>query len=118
MTRSVFNREDIARQRSGRSETALPLRCCSAIFQATYCAVVVVESASDDDFVKEDAMILAALFAVIAIVMLCSLLITLTIYALPLYVGLTVGIWVHSSGAGMHQARVAAAIMPPESPRS
>jgi hypothetical protein len=62
--------------------------------------VVVVESASDDDFVKEDAVILAALFAVIAIVLLCSLLITLTIYALPFYVGLTVGIWVHSNGTG------------------
>lgn len=46
-------------------------------------------------------MILAALFAVFAIAMLCSLLITLTIYALPFYVGLTVGIWVHSSGAGL-----------------
>jgi hypothetical protein len=63
--------------------------------------VEVVESASDDDFVKEDAMILAALFAVIAIVLLCSLLITLTIYALPFYVGLTVGIWAHSSGTGV-----------------
>ena len=46
-------------------------------------------------------MILAALFAVIAIVLLCSLLIRLTIYALPFYVGLTVGIWVHSHGAGV-----------------
>lgn len=46
-------------------------------------------------------MILAALFAVIAIVLLCSLLITLTIYALPFYVGLTVGIWVHSNGTGV-----------------
>ena len=45
-------------------------------------------------------MILAALFAIIAIVLLCSLLITLTIYALPFYVGLTVGIWVHSNGTG------------------
>jgi hypothetical protein len=62
--------------------------------------VVVVESASDDGFVKEDAMILAALFAVIAIVLLCSLLITLTIYALPFYVGLTVGFWAHSNGTG------------------
>jgi hypothetical protein len=60
--------------------------------------VLVVESASDDDFVKEDAMILVALFAVIAIVLLCSLLITLTIYALPFYVGLTVGFWAHSGG--------------------
>ena len=46
-------------------------------------------------------MILAALFAVIAIVLLCSLLITLTIYALPFYVGLTVGIWLHSGRAGV-----------------
>ena len=45
-------------------------------------------------------MILAALFAIIAIVLLCSLLITLTIYALPFYVGLTVGIWAHSNGTG------------------
>ena len=45
-------------------------------------------------------MILAVLFAVIAIVLLCSLLITLTIYALPFYVGLTVGIWMHSNGTG------------------
>ena len=55
-------------------------------------------------------MILAALFAVIAIVLLCSLLITLTIYALPFYVGLTVGIWVHSNGTGVI-GTAAAAIM-------
>lgn len=53
-------------------------------------------------------MILAALFAVIAIVLLCSLLLTLTIYALPFYVGLTVGIWVHSSGAGIISTTVTA----------
>lgn len=53
-------------------------------------------------------MILAALFAVFAIAMLCSLLITLTIYALPFYVGLTVGIWAHSSGAGVISTAVAA----------
>ncbi len=55
-------------------------------------------------------MILAALFAVIAIVLLCSLLIRLTIYALPFYVGLTVGIWVHSGGAGIIGTAVAAII--------
>ena len=70
--------------------------------------MAVVEGASDDDFVKEDAVILAALFAVFAIAMLCSLLITLTIYALPFYVGLTVGIWAHSSGAGVISTAVAA----------
>ena len=72
--------------------------------------MAVVESAFDDDFVMEDAMILAALFAVIAIVLLCSLLITLTIYALPFYVGLTVGIWAHSSGAGIISTVVAAVV--------
>jgi hypothetical protein len=72
--------------------------------------VVVVESASDDDFVKEDAMILAALFAVIATALLCSLLIRLTIYALLFYVGLTVGIWVHSSGTGVIGTGAAAII--------
>ena len=53
-------------------------------------------------------MILAALFAVFAIAMLCSLLIRLTIYTLPFYVGLTVGIWVHSSGAGIISTGAAA----------
>lgn len=46
-------------------------------------------------------MILAALFAVIAIAFLCSLLMTLTIYALPFYVGLTAGVWAHSNGTGV-----------------
>lgn len=55
-------------------------------------------------------MILAVLFAVIAIVLLCSLLITLTIYALPFYVGLTVGIWMHSNGTGAIGTSAAAII--------
>jgi hypothetical protein len=76
--------------------------------QIASCAVAVVESASDDDFVTEDAIILAALLAVFAIAMLCRLLITLTVYALPFYVGLTVGIWVHSGGAGIISTVVAA----------
>jgi len=72
--------------------------------------VAVVESASDDDFVKEDAMILAALFAVIAITLLCSLLMTLTIHALPFYVGLTVGVWAHSNGTGLIGTTAAAIV--------
>ena len=55
-------------------------------------------------------MILAALFAIIAILLLCSLLITLTIYALPFYVGLTVGIWAHSNGTGAISTGAAAII--------
>jgi len=69
-----------------------------------------VESASDDDFVKEDAMILAALFAVIAITLLCSLLMTLTIHALPFYVDLTVGVWAHSNGTGLIGTTAAAIV--------
>ena len=55
-------------------------------------------------------MILAVLFAVIAIVLLCSLLITLTIYALPFYVGLTVGICAHSNDMGVIGTSAAAII--------
>lgn len=61
----------------------------------------VVESASDDQFVKEDAVILAAIVAIIAIMMLCSLLLNLIIYALPLYAGTAAGLWVHAAGTGM-----------------
>lgn len=61
----------------------------------------VVESASDDQFVKEDAMILTAIVAIIAIAMLCSLLLNLIIYALPLYVGTAIGLWTHGAGTGI-----------------
>jgi len=63
--------------------------------------VEVVESASDDELVKEDAMILAALFSLIAIILLCKILINLTIYALPLYVAMAIGYWAHTSDFGM-----------------
>jgi hypothetical protein len=63
--------------------------------------VAVVESASDDWFVKEDAMILAAFVAIIAIGLLCSLLLNLIIYALPLYVGTAAGLWAHAAGTGI-----------------
>ncbi len=55
-------------------------------------------------------MILAALFAVIAITLLCSLLMTLTIHALPFYVGLTVGVWAHSNGTGLIGTTAAAIV--------
>ncbi len=55
-------------------------------------------------------MILAALFAAIAIALLCSLLMTLTIYALPFYVGLTVGVWAHSNGTGLIGTTAAAIV--------
>jgi len=45
-------------------------------------------------------MILAIIFAVIALVLLCKLTFHLVIYALPIYVGATVAIWLYSDGTG------------------
>lgn len=45
-------------------------------------------------------MILAIIFATIAIVLLCKLTFNLIIYALPLYVGATAAITLHSGGTG------------------
>lgn len=45
-------------------------------------------------------MILAILFAIVAIVLLCKLTFNLIIYALPLYVGATAGFALHSGGTG------------------
>ena len=59
-------------------------------------------------------MILAIIFAIVAIVLLCKLTFNLIIYALPLYVGATVGVWLHSSGTGWlasGAAGIAAAII-------
>jgi len=63
--------------------------------------VVVVESASDENLVMEDAMIIAILLAIAALVFMCWLLFTLAIYALPLFVGLSAAFWAHSTGAGL-----------------
>lgn len=45
-------------------------------------------------------MILAIVFAIVAIVLLCKLTFNLIIYALPLYVGATAGFALHSGGTG------------------
>lgn len=57
-----------------------------------------MESASDDELVEADAVKLAALFSLIAIILLCKILINLTIYALPLYVAMAIGYWALASG--------------------
>ena len=58
-------------------------------------------------------MILAIIFAVIALALLCKLTFHLIIYALPIYVGATAAIWLHSGGTswlGSGAAGTAAAI--------
>ena len=45
-------------------------------------------------------MILAIIFAVIAIILLCKLTFNLIIYALPLYIGATAATLLHSGGTG------------------
>lgn len=55
-------------------------------------------------------IILAILASVAAIGLLCWLLFTLAIFALPAFVGVTAGAWAHDTGAGILVGAVAAAI--------
>ena len=58
-------------------------------------------------------MILAIIFVIIALALLCKLTFHLIIYALPIYVGATAAIWLHSAGTGWlgsSAASIAAAI--------
>jgi len=48
----------------------------------------------------DDAMILAIIFAIVAILLLCKLTFNIIVYAFPLYVGATAAITLHSGGAG------------------
>lgn len=66
-------------------------------------AVVVVEGATHATFVTEVSTMLLALGIVLNIVGLgffCWVLFTLAIYALPFFVGMTVGLYAHESGTG------------------
>jgi hypothetical protein len=71
--------------------------------------VVVVESASDEFFVMEDAMIIVIILAIACIALLSWLFSTLAVYALPFFVGVTVGMWAHSTGSGVVGALFAGA---------
>jgi hypothetical protein len=65
--------------------------------------VVVVAGATVRPFVTEaTAMIILAILASLAAIgVLCWLLFTLAVFALPAFVGATVGTWAHGTGAGM-----------------
>ena len=66
-------------------------------------AVVVVEGATVRPIVTESTamIILAILASLAAIAALCWLLFTLAVFALPAFVGVTVGAWAHGTGAGI-----------------
>ena len=55
-------------------------------------------------------IILAILASLVAIGLLCWLLFTLAVFALPAFVGVTTGAWAHDSGAGIAGALVVGAI--------
>ncbi|MBJ7406956.1 MULTISPECIES: hypothetical protein [Hyphomicrobiales] len=55
-------------------------------------------------------IILAILASLTAIGLLCWLLFTLAVFALPAFVGVTAGAWAHDSGAGIAGAIVVGAI--------
>jgi uncharacterized membrane protein len=66
--------------------------------------VVVVESASRDPFDTEDAMTLALIFALAAVIFACWLLYTLATLALPVFAAMTLGMWAHAEGSGVMAA--------------
>ncbi len=55
-------------------------------------------------------IILAILASLVAIGLLCWLLFTLAVFALPAFVGVTAGAWAHDSGAGLAGAIVVGAV--------
>ncbi len=55
-------------------------------------------------------IILAILASLLAIGLLCWLLFTLAVFALPAFLGVTAGAWAHDSGAGIAGAIVVGAI--------
>lgn len=57
-------------------------------------------SASDDPFVMEDAMFLAAALSIAALGFICWLLFNLAVYALPFFAGLSIGMLTYQTGAG------------------
>lgn len=64
--------------------------------------MVVVEARPSDPSYAATTMILLAIIASLtAIGLLCWLLFTLAVFALPAFVGATAGAWAHSTGAGI-----------------
>jgi hypothetical protein len=55
-------------------------------------------------------IILAILASLAAIGLLCWLLFTLAVFALPAFVGVTVGAWAHGTGAGIPGAVLVGAV--------
>ena len=68
--------------------------------------MVVVESASDDLFVKEDAMIFAIPILIAVALFMGWVLVRLTIHALPLFAGASAAFFVHQLGAGFAAAAI------------
>jgi hypothetical protein len=66
----------------------------------TFCALVVVESASGDLVVKEDAMIFAIPILIAVTFFLGWLLVKLTIHALPIFTGISAAVLAHQASAG------------------
>ena len=64
------------------------------------CAVAVVEGATHRLFAWSTTMVIGILISITAIGILCWLLFTLAIYALPLFAGVAAGSWAYEMGAG------------------
>jgi hypothetical protein len=72
--------------------------------------VVLVESASLALGFKEDAMLIGFALMIVAVLLCCTLLFRLSIYALPLFVAFLAGSATYRGGSGIVAALAAAAI--------
>lgn len=64
--------------------------------------MVVVEAQPSDIVTETIAMIILAIVATLgAIAILCWMLFTLAVFALPFFAGVTLGLWAHGTGAGI-----------------
>jgi hypothetical protein len=81
-------------------ENTIP--CARDLRYSSTRAVVVVEARPSDIVTEAITMIILAILASLgAIAILCWLLFTLAVFALPFFAGLTFGLWAYGTGAGI-----------------
>lgn len=82
------------------AEITIP--CAHDLRYSSTRAVVVVEAQPSDIVTETITMIILAIVASLgAIAVLCWLLFTLAVFALPFFAGVTLGLWAHGTGAGI-----------------
>jgi hypothetical protein len=93
----------MAEQLHGRRSLRFPLPKRVEFGYTSHRALVVVDGAPVRPILTEAAamIVFAILGSLAAIGVLCWLLFTLAVFALPAFIGVSAGIWAHETGAGL-----------------